>query len=145
MPEAVLDIIEKPAPAPVRACMTLLNETGDITITWTDEEDSEVRAMVAKKMEQGYSFWVVERPSWWKEILGAKAQQVRVTDISQLKRGERSVVLADKDVEALFEQGKVGVVKSMPKHGEVETTRRARTVQDVMTNNTLAIRPIAGG
>ena len=39
--------------------LTILNETGDTTIVWTDDRDAEMEAIIAKKMAEGITFFII--------------------------------------------------------------------------------------
>jgi hypothetical protein len=42
-----------------RAC-TILNEQGDVTIVWGEEDDARMEAIIAKKMAEGITFFIIE-------------------------------------------------------------------------------------
>lgn len=41
--------------------LTFLNMTGDITITWSPENSDKIKALVKKKMAEGYSFFSMRK------------------------------------------------------------------------------------
>lgn len=115
--------------------MALLNETGDITIGWSEADDATMLPMIEEKLRQGYSFFIVKGED-----------EVRLKRVDQIG-ASRTVIMADKEAERLFAAGKVGLVekaKGMVR-GTVETIRRATSAEDVVKNDTVAMRPFAGG
>lgn len=135
--------------------VTFLNGTGDITITWDEHNKDAVLAMVRKKMQQGYSFFTVKPMP----LLPFIKYKSRVTSPSDL-RNTNNVVLAspneeailkrlldDEDVADAFKNGKVySTGRSAESFGQASTlTRRVTRAEEVLTQQTVAVRPIAGG
>ena len=64
--------------------MTLLNSTGDITISWNNEDEAQVKALIQSKIDQGFVFFVLEdRPSYL-SMIGKK--KVYIKDVKQLNK-----------------------------------------------------------
>ena len=70
--------------------MTLLNETGDITLSWDDERDQDMRQMIQKKLDEGYAFFIIEP-----KFFGLLKKRIRLHHINDLKGKE--VSLEDND------------------------------------------------
>ena len=85
--------------------MVLLNESGDIVVTWSEEHEASMRELIRKKLDAGYSFFIVE-----KKLFGMIEKRKKVTDISQIQKGTK-LLLRDDDAVRLFEDGKVKVSK----------------------------------
>jgi hypothetical protein len=117
--------------------MTLLNETGDLTIAWEADDDERMREMIQAKMDQGYSFFAVRRK------LGVR-RKVRVTKASDLG-SDRKVVLKDADAERLFREGTVGLVTGGQPNAEIETSGRVSDAAQAARQETVAVRPARGG
>ena len=41
--------------------LTLLCEAGDVTLSWTEDKDSEMEEIIRRKMAEGVTFFIVER------------------------------------------------------------------------------------
>ena len=119
--------------------MTLMNQTGDITIGWGEDNDTAMRAMVEQKLAEGYTFFLVQGE-----------QQVKLRTITDLGEA-RQVVMADRDAETLFAAGKVGLVERVggminaAADRVIDTIRRAKTVEEIVRGDTVAMRPMRGG
>lgn len=75
--------------------MTLLNETGDVTIAWSAAEDAKMLEMIERKMAEGYTFFIIKRRF---KVFSQHKEIVSVADL----KGRREVVLKDADAERLF-------------------------------------------
>lgn len=118
------------------ASMTLLNGTGDVTITWTAENEESMKALIEKKIKDGYSFFVVEK------IFGIIPHKTRVTSIDQVKLGSK-LLLQDNDALRLFEEGKIEVEKTEGR--KYDTKHRTEDVDEILKSETLGIRRMAAG
>lgn len=133
--------------------ITFLNMTGDVTISWDASNEATMLALVEQKMKEGYSFFVL-KPRFL-SILGKK--KVRATSLKEVAEAGSAVVddaefhrmmaklkLHDPAVEAAVASGKASITKS---EGAVDrdTIRRAKDPQEVVRQQTVAVRPIVGG
>ena len=121
--------------------MLLLNMTGDTTIAWDEADDEAMRAYIEAMMEKGHSFFIIEK-SWF----GLRETKTPLTHIDDLK--DRTVTFekittGDASMDSAFQEGLVSVAPA-PKR-DVETVRRAHTADEVIRNNTVAMRPLRGG
>lgn len=116
--------------------MTLLNVTGDVTITWDEENDEAMRAVIEKKMAEGVTFFLI-RP----RLGGLWDSKTKITRVDELNG--HKVAIADDDVERLFRAGTVGVTRVSDKSYEV--VGRATDAKQVANGNTVAVRRMAGG
>lgn len=130
--------------------ITLLNQSGDITISWSPENEEAMLALIEQKMKEGYSFFIVKP-----RVLGLLGNKtVRAKTIKDVKKAGSVVVddgvltgatpkLYDAAVEQVVVDGKAHLVK--PSTSEKETVRRATTSSEVVRAQTVAVRPIVGG
>jgi hypothetical protein len=116
--------------------MTLLNGSGDVTITWTTENEEHMRGLIEKKLKEGYSFFVVEK------VLGIIPIKKKVTTMDQVKLGSK-LLLQDKDAIRLFEEGKINVEKN--EDHKLDTKHRTDDVDEILKSDVLAVRRIAAG
>jgi len=136
--------------------LTLLNSTGDITLTWNDYEDEAIKKMIQDKINQGYCFFIMEPKVSFMKFLGDKKKTIK--DISEIK--ERKVIMqtksnldhkafidnfkfGDQAAEKLFLDGKVGVV-NVPQTS-YNTVRKTKDVNEIMKHHTVAAPRIVAG
>lgn len=160
--------------------VTLLNTTGDITLTWEPEKDDIMREMIEQKMNEGYAFFIIEPRSNFIKLLGNKRtyinkfddiksrevtlemdeaeylssleskNQVPKISIDQNDSNETNKVkdsnvinLGDKRAEKLAKEGHIAVA-NVPATN-YDTVKKATTVDEVVSNHTVAFPKIAGG
>lgn len=116
--------------------MILMNESGDVTITWTQEHEAEMRGLIEKKIKEGYSFFLVEKKFKFFN------QKTKITSVDQIQRGSK-ILLRDEDAIRLFSEGKIQVEKN----DAVELTagKRLDDADEVLKSDTVAVRPIGAG
>lgn len=137
--------------------LTLLNGTGDITLTWENSEDAEIKAMIQAKIDSGYCFFIFEPRVSFLKILGNKRKTIR--DVAEIKTREvvmktndkanagtilnDTFKIGDSGSDKLFKLGKVGIA-NVPEsnYGDV---RKTKDVNEVMKNHTVVTAPIAAG
>lgn len=130
--------------------ITLLNKSGDITISWDDEDQEKVQELVRRKMEEGYSFFIVREPGMRGAAPKLKAEdelshraannKLHVSNTvgaEQLDDADLMIALQDRVIR-FSRSVKTGVQKK-------KAVRRATTAVEVVKAQTVAIRPIAGG
>lgn len=118
--------------------LVLLNNTGDVCISWTPEQDLELMTYIQKKIDAGYIFFVTDR-SFFNLVKRKKAIK-SVNDIGS----ERKVYLDDADAEQLAKDNKVTLTKI--EVDNVNTIQKAKTAQEVVNSGAaVAIRPARGG
>jgi ribosomal protein L12E/L44/L45/RPP1/RPP2 len=130
---------------------TFLNSTGDITISWGKDQEAEMLALIEKKMQESFTFFILKPRLGG--LLGNK--KVEAQSIDQVRKAGSVVVpdalaksvvmsLGDPDISSAVSAGQATVVSS-EKKTTMETVRRAATAADVVKNQSIAVRPIAGG
>jgi hypothetical protein len=134
--------------------MTLLNSTGDVTITWEEKEEANIIALVEAKMKQGYSFFIMKpRP------FGLPGHtKKRVANIEAVKAANHVVVpddlvqeivkksLGDPDVEKAVQGGQASLVSADNRQRRnLDAVRRATSAKEVVKHQTVAIRPVVAG
>jgi hypothetical protein len=119
------------------ASMILLNESGDVTIIWSEEHEEHMKLLIEKKLKEGYSFFLVKP-----YIFGLVKKAVKVTSIDEITTGSK-LILRDEDAIKLFEAGHIKVKKN--ENQKLDAERRLHGVDEILKNDTLAIKPIASG
>ena len=136
---------------PLVPAITWLNMSGDVTITWDDTNREHILELVRAKMKQGYSFFILKP----RAIKSFGNKKVSLKKESQLDKAVGLVVsdedvaalianLGDKDVEKVVNRGKA-VLTLVPKSNSLNTTSRANTAEEVLSKQTVAVRPVVGG
>jgi hypothetical protein len=137
----------------IQPAITFLNMTGDVTISWDASNQDAILALVEEKMKEKFTFFII-KPRFL-SFLGKK--KVRATSIRQIAEAGAAVVadedfqrmmgrlkLHDDALEAAVAAGKAHLTKSdVPV--ERAMIRPARTAQEVMQNQTIAVRRVVGG
>lgn len=118
--------------------MTLLNSHGDITLIWEEGQDALMLSTIEKKMAEGVTFFVIEP-----RLGGIVPPTVSpLAEPSEALR-RRAVSVSDPDFAKLVGIEGVAAIKTPEK--PIKTVRRAKSAQEVVTNETVAVRPARGG
>lgn len=131
--------------------ITFLNWSGDVTITWDDQNKAAILKLVEEKLKQNYRFFIL-KPRML-SFLGDK--KVKLTNAQDLLNAKGLVVpdataaeflksVRDSDVADALAQGDVLPAKA-PKTAEYVAQRLATSAQDVLSHQTMAVQPITGG
>jgi hypothetical protein len=133
--------VEKQTPEPTERLvrtMSLMDGSGDTTIAWDDDQDDMLREFIAKKMAEGWSFFIV------KPRLGGliAPKRTKLKSIDDLKETDRAVSVGDADFRKLLASG-VDLARRPP--GALETIKRAESAAEAASASTIAVRPRAGG
>lgn len=120
--------------------MTLLNQTGDITISWDDHQDEKMRELIKRKLDKGYAFFIVKP-----RFLGIMKSKKTLKSIKELSDSAREISLRDEDAKELICDRESILIGSTPKDEEIEMEKSTKDVDTIASSNTIAIRPIAAG
>ena len=116
--------------------LILLNESGDLEITWGPQNDEKMRAVIEKKMAEGVRFFIM------KPLIGNFIPvRSKMTNMNQLK--DARVTIRDADIEDMFKAGDVSLYRNSG--ANVETTGVAKTADQVIQNRTVGVRALQGG
>lgn len=145
-----------------RPSITFLNMTGDITISWDEQNRDAILALVEQKMKSGHRFFIIKPRALG--LLGnkkvpltqldqaAKAGSIVVPDdvardiLNEAKEVPKRAKLDDDAVETVVASGKAQLtVVQGGKQTQYETQGVAKKAEQVLQNQTVAVRPIVGG
>lgn len=133
----------------VTGSCTFLNMTGDITIVWDAQNRDRIIEIVRKKMAEGYTFFTTKRFLF--DLLSTRTRVTKknIEGIEELvitdAQFEKMVAdMDDPDVAELVRGNKASLAKRKGKK-EMTAMRRAKTPEEVVDCDSLAIRPIHGG
>lgn len=134
--------------------ITFLNMTGDLTITWDSQNDEKIKALVKKKLEEGWIFYtmrkVVIEKIQIKRKVGLKGVDTIKSLIIEDKDFEKLVAdMNDRDLAEALKAGTIGLGKRKDagKGKPIETARRLKSADDILDakGQSLAMRPLAWG
>lgn len=133
--------------------ITFLNMTGDITVSWDASNEAAMLALVEEKMKEKYTFFIL-KPRFL-SILGkkkVKANSIQeiadagavVVDDDEFRRIMGRLQLHDNAVEQAVASGKAHLTKS-DEPVDRSAIRPACTAEEVVKNQTIAVRRVVGG
>lgn len=129
--------------------VTFLNSTGDVTLTWDETNRSTMLDLIRRKMSQGFVFFTTKKIP----LLGL-SREVKIT-VKNIDKVDNLIIhdddfdkmvssFDDADIAEVVQSGKAKVAKRGGKT-DIETVKRLKTPEEVISNNSLAVRPLAGG
>jgi hypothetical protein len=135
----------------IKPSITFMNSTGDITISWEKDKESEILALVQAKIDEGYTFFLLKPRAGG--LLGTK--KVPAESVEEIRAAgsfvapdalAKSVVmnLGDNAVSKVVENGSARVT-SIGKNKSMESVGTSRNAQEVVRSNSVAVKQIVGG
>lgn len=119
--------------------LVLLNNIGDVCISWEPDQDVELLTYIQKKIDAGYIFFVLDR-SFFNLVKRKKA----IKNVNEIGT-DRKVYLDDADAEELAKNSKIKI-NGLVSTQQVNTVRKATTAQEVVNSRSaIAVRPARGG
>jgi hypothetical protein len=117
---------------------TLLNNSGDSTITWEKQNDDVMRTLIEKKMGEGMAFFVIHP----KALGFIPRPKSRISDVDDIMK-RRSISVKDDDFAEIIASGLAGIAK----RPEIDT-ERAQQCYDAATiarSQSIGVMPMRGG
>ena len=102
---------------------------GDITIGWTDEQESLILPRIKEMLDAGYTFFLQE-------------YDIEVT-YEQIKKIKR-IRVSDATITKMVQEGKVSLLK-IPDEQQVALGDKVDQPEVIARSNTVATRPYKGG
>lgn len=118
--------------------LTMLNEHGDTTFVWTEDEDERIEKMIAQKMKEGYTFFITE-PRFFGLIPPKKTELKKASDAKK----HRALSLPDGDFAKLVMDGAMQMAKTPD--APAKTTKRASSAKEVARSQSIGVKPRKGG
>lgn len=112
--------------------LTMLNESGDTTIAWTEDLDDEIEGIVQKKMDEGCAFFIVEREH------GTRAKLEDAKDA----RKHRVLAIPDADLRRFVDAGGTATVTSDAK---ITSSRKSSSAKEIAKSDSVGVKPRKGG
>lgn len=122
--------------------LTMLNQSGDTTISWLPENDEAMMAIIEKKMAAGVSFFIV--PTTKAGNPDKRKKPIRI-DNPEAARAARAVSIPDADLAKFVSDGLGDVSPAPTQPLSRGSVRRARTPREAVENNTVGVAPRRGG
>lgn len=118
--------------------LTMLNESGDTTIVWTEDRDDEMEAIIAKKMAEGVTFFTIE-PRFFGLLPSKKTELKKARDARQ----HRALAIKDEDFAKFVESGGGDAVKTPA--ASVSGATIERDPKKVAKAQSVGVRQMKGG
>jgi hypothetical protein len=118
--------------------LTMLNEAGDTTISWTEDRDDEMESIIAKKMKEGITFFIVVRGRG--KTLTQRGPELKKPAEA---RKQRALVIPDEDL-AKFVSSGAGMVQATS-DAPVKTSRVSRNAKEVAKSESVGVQQRSGG
>lgn len=130
---------------------TFLNMCGDLTIQWDEQNKEHILEVIRRKMKEGYVFFTTK-----KYLFGQIKRKGEITE-RDLRRGKlEDIIITDEQFEKMMsdfddvdlaklvknDKARVGKIK---KGKEMEAMKKAKTAEEVVESNSVAMKRIAGG
>lgn len=136
----------------VEPAITFLNMSGDVTITWDKSNEPAMLALIQKKMDEGYAFFLV-KPRFFGIFGTSKKRMASAKDAQGVGRvaaedrlvGHAVSRICDAEVESALRENKARLVEPAQTKGPLDTVRRAGSAAEVLSRQAVAVRPVVGG
>jgi hypothetical protein len=117
---------------------TLLNNSGDSTITWEKDNDEVMRALIEKKMAEGMAFFIIHP----KALGFIPRPKSRISDVEEIMK-RRSVAVKDEDFAEIIAAGMAGVTE----RPEIDTERAEQSYDaaQIARSQSVGVMPMRGG
>lgn len=124
---------------PVRA-LTMLNQSGDTTIVWTEDRDDEMERIIQAKMDAGCTFFMIE------PRFGTRTKLKAAGDASKT----RMLAIPDEEFAKFVSASAEGAAEMtatvMPTPAKpARVTRKAKTAKEVAQGESVGVQPRRGG
>lgn len=126
--------------------MVAANTSGDVTISWTQDQDKEMAKFINGKLKQGFAFFEVERTSHFLGLIKRNRKKY-IRDVNDLN--EREVTFEgvhDDDVSKLLNiNHQVAVTKTPDQNQSMTLVKGMSDPKEIAQKNSVMLRPIVGG
>jgi hypothetical protein len=122
----------------MKRALTLLNEQGDVTIIWDEENDAKMVEVIKKKMAQGIQFFIIE-PRFGGRAAPQKKPLKKAGDAVK----HRALSIRDEDFAAMVEAGAAEVERTPD--AKVNTVRKSTDANEIARSESVGIRQRRGG
>src|SRR6185312_4466693 len=113
--------------------LTMLNESGDTTISWTEDLDDQIEDIVRKKMAEGCAFFIIERDN--------NGVRSPLADAADAKK-HRALAIPDEDLRKFVNGGATATVTP---DAPIKSSRKSTDAKDIARSDSVGVRPRRGG
>lgn len=117
----------------------MLNESGDTTISWTPDRDAEMEEIIKKKMEEGVTFFIVERKG---RTPAPPKRGAKLEDAAAANK-QRALVIPDEDLAKFVSTGSATVERTPDT--KIESSRVSRDPKEIAKSKTVGVKQRKGG
>jgi hypothetical protein len=126
----------------------ILNTSGDVTVSWTDDEHEHMLKVIQQKLDDGYVFFEVERTKRFFDLISTSRKKY-IKNASELSGKQVTIKnlrdIDDRELADVLVSG-VGAVTSTPSENkELKTIRPVRDAHKIVNRHTVMMRQVAGG
>ncbi|WP_456717693.1 MULTISPECIES: hypothetical protein [unclassified Bradyrhizobium] len=121
--------------------LTILNMSGDSTLTWSPKTDAVMRQIIERKLQEGWAFWILKP-----RLAGfLPDRKIKVRTLEQAMES-RSLSMDDDDFIKLITEGGVQLV-STPERAEgwTDDAVQSKDPADIAVSNAIGVRNMSGG
>ncbi|HAT61337.1 MAG TPA: hypothetical protein DCS83_02145 [Prevotella sp.] len=124
----------------INRSLSLLDSSGDTTITWDEDRDDDIRAVIEKKMAEGVRFFIV-KPRFG----GLGKSKTQITSVDEIQNN--TVSIEDADFIGLMSSSPKGIaaIPSNRDQTEIVVVKAAKTASEVAVSHSVGIKPLVGG
>lgn len=127
-----------------RPSITWMNMSGDVTITWDDQNKEAILEYAREKMTEGYSFYILKPKKMFGFEREAK-QKVTAKNFDKLAEGSRGIVIPDAALNDLLQSGRAKLKDGQKGDRKHEIARRVKDPKELLDHDTVAMKPLVGG
>jgi hypothetical protein len=117
---------------PMTRSMTMLNECGDTTVSWTEDLDDMIESIIKKKMSEGITFFIIEREH------GTRTKLLKPKDA----RKHRALAIPDEDLRKFVESG--AEADATPEE-PISKSRVSRDSKEIAKSQSVGVKQRRGG
>jgi hypothetical protein len=123
--------------------LTMLDRTGDTTITWTSDQDDAMEALIAAKMKAGVTFFILPQR---KSNRGAAPKPKPFTSFDDAKK-HRALSIPDVDFSKFVLEGKGTAIPtpSSVAEGKAKGVRVSTSPKEVAKSRSIGVQQRVGG
>ncbi|MCY9861328.1 hypothetical protein OTK49_02205 [Vibrio coralliirubri] len=126
--------------------MVAANTSGDVTISWTVDQDKEMTEFINNKLMQGFAFFEVERTSHFLGLI-TRSRKKYINGLGDLSgRKVTFEGVHDDDVSKILNLNRGVAVTKTPEQNQTMTLVKGMSdPKEIASKNSVMMRPIVGG
>lgn len=113
--------------------LTMLNEMGDLTLAWTEDQDEKMETLIEKMMAKGVTFFIIENR------MGLRSKLKDAGDAHK----HRALAIPDEDIAKFVDDGTAEIVPTSQE--KVGKTRISRDKKEIVKKQSVGVKRKIGG